>query len=168
MNRIALLSFVLLTFVLGGFTQTKKEQRQAKRVVAFAKTDSLIATKVYRFDATKANPSGMQQIDLATHTADLDIIRDTVISFLPYFGRAYQPSYGNDGGIKFETEIRNYKIEKDTSKLSITVSFEAKTKDDTYKCSLLVHHGGSSTLSVTSNKRAFISYYGNVVPIKNK
>lgn len=168
MTRIALLSFVLFAFTFTAFTQTKKEQRQVKRAEAFAKTDSLINSKEYRFDATKANPAGLQQVDLATHTAEIDIIRDSVISYLPYFGRAYQPSYGGDGGIKFETVLNDYKVEKDTSKLSITITFEAKTNEDTYKCSLIVHHGGSGTLSVTSNKRAFISYYGNVVPIKKK
>lgn len=163
------LLIVLLVFVTGiGYNQTKKELRQQKRKALFIKTDSLISTQHYCFKASQAIPTGMQPVDLATHIAKLDILIDSVNSYLPFFGRAYEPTYNSEGGIKFETLLIDYVVEKDTLKNSFNISFKTKTKEDNYQCNLSVSYSGSATLSVTSNKRAHISFYGMLIPIKEK
>ena len=149
--------------------QTRKEKKQEKRDKEFAAIDSLIESKTYRFDARKANPSGGQQVDLTTHSADLIINNDSVESYLPFFGRAYNIAYGtSDSGIKFETLHSEYTLKKDTVKRTIDVSFSAKTEYDTYEFYLSVTSGGSATLGVISVNRAFISFNGTIEPLKKK
>lgn len=172
MKRIAVFMFILgitgisLNAVLA---QTRKEKKQEKRDKEFAAIDSLIESKTYRFDARKANPSGGQQVDLTTHSADLIINNDSVESYLPFFGRAYNIAYRtSDSGIKFETLHSDYTLKKDTVKRTIDVSFSAKTEYDDYEFNLSVTSGGSATLGVISINRAFISFNGTIEPLKKK
>ena len=149
--------------------QTRKEKKQEKRDKEFAAIDSLIESKTYRFDARKANPSSGQQVDLTTHSADLIIKNDSIESYLPFFGRAYNVAYGGaDSGIKFESLLTDYTLKKDSVKRTIDISFSAKSDYDTFKFNLSVTSSGSATLGIISINRAYISYYGTVVPIKQK
>lgn len=148
------------------YGQSKKELRHQKRTHIFFQTDSLIQSKQYRFEASRAIPTGMQPVNLATHIADIDIVNDSAISHLPFYGRAYEASYTGEGGIKFECPLIDYKIVKDTTKNYFNISFNVKTNQDNYQFYLSVSYSGSASLSVTSNKRAHISYHGKVVPIK--
>jgi len=172
MKKLALL-FIMVGFIVLSISaqeaKTKKEKKREKSELEFAELDSLISSKLYRFEARKANPTGVQQVDLTTFDADLIINNDSVESYLPFFGRAYNVAYGGtDSGIKFETILNEYNVVKDTVKLVFNISFSAKSETDRYQCTLSVTSSGSATLSVTSNNRAFISYYGNIEPIKKK
>lgn len=169
--------FIVLLLLVGFYAndvnaqeeaKTRKQKRQEKKEAEFREIEKLIDSKLYMFDAQKANSSGGKQIDLTTHTAELIISNDSVDSYLPFFGRAYNASYGGgaDSGIKFETTLEDYKVDKNSDKLIISITFSAKGSNDNYNCSLSVTSSGAATLSVTSNNRAQISYYGMVVPIK--
>jgi len=172
-NILKLLVAILLLISLSGFTLnaqdaiTRKEKRFEKRVLQFTQTDSLITTQTYKFDARKANPASGQQVDLTTHSADLIIRRDSAFAYLPFFGRAFVAGYGGvEGGIKFEELMKSYTLEKDTAKLNFQISFSIKTSIDSYDFTIMVSYSGSATISVTSHHRSFISYHGNIVPIK--
>lgn len=149
-------------------TKTRKEKKQEKREKEFNNTEAIIDSLNYIFNATKANPSGGGgQIDLSSHTAFLKVMNDSTEAYLPFFGRAYSVQYGStDTGIKFENEMVDYTVDKNTAKLNITISFSARTKNDNYKCNLSVSSSGSATLSISSNNKAYISYYGNVEVVK--
>ena len=174
-NRIIMKRFVmffillsLFSVMLNGQDKKSRKEKREKKEIEFVKTDSLINSKVFVFKASKANSTGGGQIDLTTHIAELIINKDSVESYLPYFGRAYRASYGGGSGIKFETVLTDYKVEKNSKKLNFIISFSAKTKDDNFQCSLSISYSGSATLSVNSNNRAFISYYGDIKSIKEK
>jgi len=172
MNKYVVL-FLLLSFAIGSACgqeeKSRKEKRLERRQNEFLETKELIESKVYTFAAHKANPSGGRQIDLATHIAELTIRKDSVESYLPFFGRAYMASYiSTESGVKFNTELLAYKAEMNEKKRSFIISFSAKSKTDTYNCILLVSGSGSATLSVNSIKRAIISYNGQITPIKKE
>ncbi|MDA3893791.1 MAG: DUF4251 domain-containing protein [Salinivirgaceae bacterium] len=167
LTTILLLALFFAINLNAQIDHSRKDKRIEKRALLFAKTDSLISTNAYKFNAAKANPASGQQIDLTTHNADLTIHKDSAISYLPFFGRAYIAGYGGtEGGIKFEEKLIDYKLEKDSTKLNLIVSFSVKSSTDTYNFILSISYSGFATLSVTSNHRAFISYFGNIVAIK--
>ena len=83
-------------------------------------------------------------------------------AYLPYFGRAHNASYGGDGGVEFEGEPTDLKINKNAEKRTITISFSIKNKNENFGCNLVTGGGGNGTLTISSSNRSIISYYGMV------
>jgi hypothetical protein len=87
---------------------------------------------------------------------------------LPYFGRAYQPSYGGDGGIRFDGEPENQKFTRNEKKRKITVEFKIQGDNDHYEVTLEAGSGGYGTLYISSSRRQSISYYGTIEPLPGR
>lgn len=66
--------------------------------------------QAYIFYATAVTPlSGRQQFLTSEYT--LDVSKDSLVSYLPYFGKAYAVPIGaTDGGIKFTATKFDYKM----------------------------------------------------------
>lgn len=168
---ILFIAVMTLTNLVGQDKQSKKEQKQAKKEVEYQKMLSLIKTADYHFEATNANPQSGQQINLIGNPNFLKVKNDTVNADMPFFGRAYSGlAYGGNGGIEFNTELKEYEVVENTKKKSINISFKAQGKNDQYACMLSVSGSGYATLTITSNNRATISYYGNLTapPVKKE
>lgn len=87
---------------------------------------------------------------------------DTLMSYLPYVGRAYSVPYGGGTGLNFTEPIEEYKAEKGkngTTQILIKVSHEA----DLLSYQLEVFDNGNTTINLTSRERESISYSGNLV-----
>ncbi|WCT14950.1 DUF4251 domain-containing protein [Mucilaginibacter jinjuensis] len=88
------------------FAQTKEEKKQAKQ----AAVKQLVESQHYTFVAQYANPIGGSRRYLNSDY-DLKVRKDSVIAYLPYFGRAhFDAGYGssNDSGIKFTSTKFTY------------------------------------------------------------
>src|ERR1700675_3924093 len=68
---------------------------------------SLVESKNYVFRAQQALPQTGQPRNL-TPIYDLKITPNTIVSDLPYFGRAYAPVDPNGGGIQFTSKDFTY------------------------------------------------------------
>jgi len=152
-----------LILLLSAFPQqvqrkSRKEIRAQKEAVIAHKVDSLINTGDYTFIARSANPMGWTTIHLTSHY-DLSLKNDSVNVHLPYYGRAYRVSFQwNEGGIQLNEPFEEYNV--DLKKGIYTISFIAANQNDRYRFSLSVSRSGYATLSVNSNNRQVISYYG--------
>ena len=83
-------------------------------------------------------------------------------SDMPFFGRAFQASYGSgEGGMKFKGEMLEKKMEINEKKKSIEYTFEVRDKDY-YKIRMSISYGGSTSVGITSNNRSFINYNGKI------
>ena len=72
--------------------------------------DNLINSKNFTFIAERVNPFRGASRNL-TSLYDVEIKRDTLICFLPFFGRAYQaPMDPSKGGINFKSTNFSYNI----------------------------------------------------------
>lgn len=128
---------------------------------------SLILSKNYVFEAQSATPM-RGQVRQLTYGYDLTVTKDTIISHLPYFGRAYvAPMNPSEGGIMFTSTKNDYKV-RARRKGGWEVSIETKDQGDNKKMTLSVQESGYATLQVTSNNRQPISFYGIVTERKNK
>ncbi len=151
--------------VMGQQELSRKERKLLQKKKEFAVTDSVIQSKSFTFDADNAVSSDGLQIELTTHIAYINILNDTVVTDLPYFGRAYNVTSDNpELGIKFDTQLLDFEVQKDTVKYSFDISFQAKTEFDNYKCTMVIYYGGSANLSIISNNRALIRYNGKILP----
>ena len=93
----------------------------------------------------------------------LEIRNDSVLSWLPYYGRAYvAPMDPNRGGLEFMEPYSNYK-KIYSSKKGFTINFNAKTKEDNYRFVVEIGPEGYASIGVTCYKRSFIRFSGQMV-----
>jgi len=120
-----------------------------------------IETTNYTFVAQTAIPMSGRSISL-TSEYSLKVTKDTIESFLPYFGRAYTaPMSATDGGIKFVSTDFNYKV-SDKKKGMWKADIETKDIPTKYKLSLSIGDSGYATLTVQEVNRQSITFYGKI------
>jgi Domain of unknown function (DUF4251) len=160
--------FTLLLIVSAGLSaacaQTSKQDKKAAKVAA-VKND--IESKRFTFLANEMIPQGggSKQLD---YGYDVRVTPDSVISFLPYFGRAYfdVPYNPTDGGIKFTSTNFDYKVvEKKKGGWEITI--KPKDVKNLSRIVLYVSSNGYASLTVTSFNRDMITFYGNLEKNRN-
>jgi hypothetical protein len=156
---------VLFLMVLLGSTQ----------IVAAQKSDStkeqaikaLVDNQQYVFYAESVSPmSGRQRFLTSEYT--VAISKDTVVSELPYFGKAYSVSPGStDGGIKFTSTKFEYKVSP-RKKGGWDINIKPKDISDVQQLFFTVYKNGSAYLSINSTNRQAISYNGHISERKSR
>ena len=124
-----------------------------------------IESKQYVFHAQTAMPlsGGARQL---TTDYELKVTGNSVVSALPFFGRAYSLPYGtNDGGFNFTSTKFDYSVSPQ-KKGGWDISIKPTDVQDFKEFSLSVSRGGYGTLQVISNNRQPISFSGYVSPLK--
>ena len=165
MKRIAIY-ITLLTIMIVAINangQSKKEKNAAKAL----KIKMLVDSGRFVFIANYATPlRGGQKI--LTSDYDVRIAKDTIITFLPYYGRAFLApnDIPIDGGIKFTTTDFKYTT---TVKKNGTWEIRIKPKDnnitdwrDVQQFYLTIGTSGYATLDVISSNRDPISFNGYI------
>jgi hypothetical protein len=120
-----------------------------------------IETKNFIFKAESVAPQRGRTRQL-TPGYDVLLRPYTIISFLPYFGRAYTaPINPADGGIKFTSTRFEYTVSpKKESRWEITI--RPKDISDVRELNLTVFDNGRASLRVNSINRTAISFNGVV------
>ncbi len=67
-----------------------------------------------------------------TSSYSLTIRNDSVISYLPYYGRAYSIPYGGGDGLNFKTMLKEYNVKMD-KKGNAVIEFVARNPEDRYE-----------------------------------
>jgi hypothetical protein len=117
-----------------------------------------------------ANNSGT--INLSGSNYDVNVKKDSIVVYLPYYGRAYTAKYGsNEGGIKFKSKDFDYKVEtkkKGNWVISMKPNDVKDNYNSNYRLTLNVSTNGYCTLMVTSTNQQAISFYGYLAEQKVK
>lgn len=155
MKKIFLVISVFLLAV-SAFCQTRAERKAAEEAAVM----EMVNDTTYIINVTSALPMGWKTVQLSSYYS-LEVAKDTVISCLPYFGRAYSVPYGGGKGLVFDGVAKDYKVTdgKDGSK---EIGFTVTNEEDSYTFNLSVYPGGSAHINVSSGKRQPISYTGRV------
>jgi hypothetical protein len=132
-----------------------------------AKVKALVESKNFVFVADYVNPQSMRSRSLTTSEYDLTIKPGEVISYLPYFGRAYSAPINGEGGIKFTSKDFEYKQVKAKTH-SWDISIKPKDANDIQEMYLTVFDNGTASLRVNSLNRQSISYRGYIVAGKEE
>ncbi len=131
----------------------------AKKAVA-ANVESMIVSKAFIFKATQALPMGGTSRTL-TGDYDLNVKKDTIVSYLPYFGVAYSaPMDVSDTGIHFSSKKFSYSSVKGKNGWQITIV--PKDVRQARQLFLTVSEQGYASLKVTFNNRQPISFNGHI------
>lgn len=162
LTRIAFVAAFIFVGISISLAQTKAEKKAAER----AKIKDMVEAQNFVFKATYASPMRGGSRSL-TSDYDLTIGKDTIVSFLPYFGRAFvAPNPGTtDGGIKINTTKFSYASVKKGSGWNITIKPKDKNISDwrdVQTLNLSVSQDGYGSLQVISTNRDPISFTGYV------
>jgi len=127
----------------------------------------LIVSKHFVFSAESVLPSN-GRLRILNSGEQMDLNGDTLITDLPFFGRAYTaPVNPAEGGFHFTSTDFEY-IVKERKRGGWDVSIKPRDNSDVRQLSLNVSPGGAASLQVTSNNREFISFNGHVKERKGK
>ena len=129
--------------------QTKKEKKELKKQAV----EKLVTSGKYKINVNRALPARGRSVTL-TSPYSVEIRNDSVISYLPYYGRAYSIPYGGGEGLNFKAPLTDYKLAK--------IKFSARSEEDRFDFSIDVFSNGSSSIFVNMQNRQSISFQGEL------
>jgi hypothetical protein len=158
---------------------SKKATKAERQAMKAADVKKLLDSKTFTFHARYANPLGGgvtslngQLINISpqgtghiylTSEYDVRIRPDSVIAYLPYFGRTtFAPSINSsDAGVKFTST--KYGYDTKTGKRGNTV-VTVTPKDAQYNTKMIfdINNNGTATLQMIITNRSSISYDGYI------
>ncbi|HEV8282828.1 MAG TPA: DUF4251 domain-containing protein [Chitinophagaceae bacterium] len=130
-----------------------------------AEIKNSIQAEEFIFHAQTALPTSGSSRQL-TSEYDLKVSKNSVVSHLPYFGRAYSVPYGSaDGGLNFTSSKFSY-TSKNRKKGGWEITIKPTDVTDFREFSLIISENGYGTLQALTNNRQPISFTGYVTSIK--
>ena len=157
---------VLSLFLLGSgpaYAQDTKKDKDAEKMAAIK---NLVDSQNYVFIAQSAMPMSGRVRQL-TPDFDMKVTKSSIVSYLPYFGRAYTaPIDPTQGGLQFTSKDFDYTT-KPRTKGGWDVQIKPKDYRDVQQMSLSISSTGYATLQVTSTNRQPISFNGYIKAPKN-
>ncbi|WP_297905864.1 DUF4251 domain-containing protein [uncultured Parabacteroides sp.] len=157
LKRLVVFSgIVLLCTGQSLFAQSKQERKEKKEKAVKEVVDS----GRIKIDVDRAVPMAGRSVNLTTPYS-LEIHGDSILSHLPYFGRAYSAPYGGGEGLMFK-EVAVEKERTSKKKGRSEIKFRVKTKEDIYTFRVEVYPNGSATINVTPVNKQSITFYGDV------
>jgi hypothetical protein len=131
-----------------------------------ADVKNMIDSSRFIFVAERMNPLRGRTRYL-TSKYDVTVRKDTVVSFLPFFGRAYQaPMDPSKGGIQFTSTRFSYDVQQKKDN-EWDVMIVPKDYSDVQQLHFNIFENGTTTLNVVSTNRDAISFYGHLERISD-
>ena len=165
MKRLGIIVLVVLFTSLTGFQKNDKKAIKAKERLEMAQ---LIESGRFRFVARSAN-SILGNFDHLSYNYDMVFDSLRITAYLPYYGRAYTASYGNnEGGVKFDLKAEHLDKNWNERKQLFTLSTELSDSKDAYSVNLTAGLDGYADLKINFRDRTWMSYYGTIEKIETK
>ena len=160
MNKLQfsfLVSFVALVVLSGCITPEERAARAAEQAV---KVKAALSQRGFKISVGRmyTNRGGSKSLSYGYQVA---VRNDSLFSYLPYFGRAYNIPYGGGKGLNFSERISNYQESQAKNGLRM-IDIDLQNEEDTYHYTIEVYDNGSSSITVMSRQRERISYSGEM------
>ena len=128
---------------------------------------SMIETKRFVFKVQSVLPTSMPMRQLTGDDYYVHLFGDSLVSYLPYFGRSYTaPLPGAPGGYNFTSKDFEY-TGKNKKKGGWDVVIKPKDVKDLREFNLTVSENGYASLRALSNNRQLITYNGYLAEARN-
>lgn len=155
--RITFLLFLLIVGISDIIGQPTKKERKEQRE---KEVKEQIVSENYKINVSTAYPRRGKSVHL-TSPYSLEIRNDSVFSYLPFYGRAYNIPYGGGDGLIFKAPIHEYKMEMN-KRGAAKVEFVTRNNEDRFQFSLNIYSNGSTSINVYMQNRESISFSGEV------
>ena len=162
LNIILLLSLALaLLAVIALEGCATAEERAARAAEHAARVKVALTERNYKIsvDRMYTMRGGSKNV---SSSYSVEVRNDSLFSYLPFFGRAYQVPYGGGKGLNFSERIGSYReslVKNGPRHIEINV----KNDEDSYLYVIDVFDNGNSDIEVQAQQRERISYSGEMV-----
>ena len=168
MNKLSFIKFLVLAFFMPIVVSCGSAQSAAEKEAAALKVRDGVENMDFVFKARYAYPTGYKSLYLSPYY-DVKVNKDTVVAYLPYYGRAYSaPMDPREGGIKFTSTDFDYKLEPGKKagnwKLDIRINDTPRDVNMFFD----IWEGGTSRLTVSDSNRQTISFSGDIETKQDK
>ena len=150
---------IVFTIIAGVSTINAQSKQEKKEAIEKAIIEKVTSGK-YKIEVSTAYPRRGKVVNLSS-SYSLEIRNDSVISHLPYYGRAYSIPYGGGNGLIFKAPIDEYKMETN-KKGAMKVNLIARSPEDRFKYTLTIYPNGSASIDVNMQNRESINFLGEV------
>lgn len=157
MKKCFLILSVMACVACSSLTPAERAERAARHA---ALVEKALADRHYTINIQMMYPQRGPARNV-TSNYSLEVKGDTLISYLPYFGRAYNVPYGGGKGLNFTERVSNYNESKN-AKGQTKISIELTNEEDTYLYQLSIFDNGNTAIDVRSKEREPISYSGEI------
>jgi len=156
---ILIMSLVISMMIMSCSTLTKAE-REAKEAEKAAWVKKTLDSKHFKIDVDIMNTRRMGS-KLLTTDWSLEVKGDTLISYLPYFGVTYEPTFGEIKGLNFTAPFQTYE-DSGFSKGQRIIRFRVDSEEDLLDYTLNITEAGYASIDVISRKREGITFSGQL------
>jgi len=168
--KSGLLSFVVIAFLLfsnNSIAQSSKEDKKKEKQQLI--TSIVADSQHYVFVAQTASPQNGKLVNLS-YGYDIVISKDSIKSYMPYYGRAYSGiEYGaTTSPLEFLSTKFTYKTVTKKKGDGWDITIEIIDQPDSKKLMFSIYDNGSASLMVTTSNRSQISFSGDIVAVKPK
>jgi len=154
------LALVLLAVIAleGCATAEERAKRAAEQA---AKVKVALKERHYKISVDRMYPmkGGSKSV---SPSYSVEVRNDSLISYLPFFGRAYQVPYGGGKGLNFSERIGSYR-ESPAKNGRRHIEINVKNDEDSYLYVIEMFDNGNSDIEVQAQQRERISYSGEMV-----
>lgn len=157
MKKYLISAVILVAMLTGCATSAERLERQAREA---AMVKEALQNRRYTIDIHMMHPLRGRAVNV-TSNYSVGVKGDTLVSYLPYFGRAYQVPYGGGKGLNFTAPITGYQSETDR-KGTTRIMLTSENEEDSYLYVLEVFSNGESSVEVQSRQRDRIYYTGRM------
>lgn len=156
-----IISTVMAVLALGVLTScATAEERAARAAEQAKKVTAALNDRHYVIAIDRMIPMRGSSKNVS-YGYSVEVRNDSLISYLPYFGQAYNVPYGGGKGLNFAAPISSYQeFQKKSDRRSIEIGLT--NEEDTYVYLIDVFDNGSASVHVTARQRESISYSGNM------
>ena len=138
-------------------TSAERAEREAKTAQAVEKA---LTERQYTVDIQMMYPRRGKAVNV-TSDYSLQVKGDTLVSYLPYFGRAYNVPYGGGKGLNFTAPISEYHTAKGRNGATM-ITMKVINEEDIYSFRLEIFSNGNTSIDLTARERESINYSGQM------
>ncbi len=135
----------------------KRAEREAATARAVAKA---LSERHFEIEATFMYPERGNPVPI-TPDYGVQVKGDTLISYLPYYGRAYNIPYGGGVGLNFTSTISHY-AESQPKKDMTRIVIATGNDEDRYVYTIDVFGNGRTDIEVSAEERDRIHFSGEM------
>ncbi len=157
-NSLCLLVFLLSVTSCTTLSSVERAERDARVAQAVEK---ILSERCFTVNVRMMYPRRGKAVNV-TSEFSLQVEGDTLVSYLPYYGRAYNVPYGGGKGLNFTAPIQDYQVSKGR-KGNTQIVISVNNGEDILTYNLDIFANGSASIDVFARERESISYSGQLL-----
>ncbi|MBO4607414.1 MAG: DUF4251 domain-containing protein [Prevotella sp.] len=156
---LSLMTMVILVMAGCASNKMTSQEKAVQKALLAQKITESLRQRDYQIDVSQATPDGWGRVIQLTSLYSVKVSGDTIISNLPFYGRAYSVPYGGGSGLNFTGLIRHYD-ETVTRKGEHILYLDVESQEDVYRYIISLFDNGKASVSVTPRQRSHIFFTG--------